>query len=138
MDQINTSPFLDANVLIEVIDHRKNLQLAVDTIAKSPNKPAISALTAHLVMYFGGKHAELDQLEGFLGDFTVLALESSDFEWAFRNIRGTDFEDALQIAVAVRNGYQQFVTFDAKLHKLYKTLPNIEIVLLTTLTTMQK
>ncbi len=30
-----------------------------------------------------------------------------------------DFEDCLQLAVAVRNGCRQFITFDQKLYKKY-------------------
>lgn len=85
----------------------------------------ISALTAHLVMHFGQTFVALPVLRQFLTDYTILPLTAEDFEWAFINIRNRDFEDALQLGVAIRHGCSQFVTFDEALFATYQSLPSI-------------
>jgi predicted nucleic acid-binding protein len=69
-------------------------------------------------------------LRSFLGDYTILPLDESDFEWAFTNMRNPDYEDALQLAVAIRNGCSKFATFDKDLVTTYKNLPQIKTQLL--------
>jgi hypothetical protein len=59
-----------------------------------------------------------------------LGLEAADFEWAFTNLRNDDFEDALQIGIAIGNGCTDSLTFDRGLHKAYVDLPSINMKLL--------
>ncbi|MCA9348114.1 hypothetical protein KC867_01750 [Candidatus Saccharibacteria bacterium] len=82
------------------------------------------------MLYFGSKNLPLSTLQGFLSDFEMLSLDSADFDWAFNNIRDSDFEDALQIAIAVRNGCNEFVTFKKNLASTYDNLESIKIRLL--------
>jgi predicted nucleic acid-binding protein len=121
--------FLDANILLEIILDRANARPARKLLNDVPAQPCISALTAHLVVHFGKNLVDMPVLRHFLQDYTVLPLEEKDFEWAFVNMRGTDFEDALQLAVAIRNGSDTFFTFDKNLVKNYKSLPTIRIQL---------
>ncbi|HJQ08787.1 MAG TPA: hypothetical protein VJ836_04890 [Candidatus Saccharimonadales bacterium] len=87
-------------------------------------------MTVHLVVHFGQAIVELPVLRKFLEDYVGLPLEQTDFEWAFMNMRGNNFEDALQIAAAIPNGYNCFVTFDKNLTKNYKELSIIKTQLL--------
>ena len=127
---INSHVFLDANVLLEIILARSNESDARKFLNAQTEKPCISALTAHLVVHFGQKIVELPILRKFLEDYEVLPLDNADFEWAFMNMRGNDFEDALQVAIAIRNGSSTFVTFDKQLVGNYKALSIIKTQLL--------
>ncbi len=123
--------FLDANIVLEIILERHKQQLAKDLLAKYSDNLNISALTAHLITYFGLQRVDLPVLRLFLKDYNVLSLESADFEWAFNNIRNNDFEDALQLGVAIRNGCTSFVTLDKLLVDTYASLKNISVQLLS-------
>lgn len=123
--------FIDANVILEIILSRPMENAARQLLKIAGPRPCISALTAHLIVHFGLGLTDLQVLRQLLADYEVLALKAVDFEWAFTNARNNDFEDALQLAVAIRNGCQTFVTFDKSLHSAYKTLPNIRLRLLS-------
>ncbi len=119
---------VDANILLEVIQCRKYLGVCESFLANNEDK-AISILTLDLVMYF----VERDKLEwelvkAFLESFTWLPIVEADAQWAFLNFKGEDFEDALQIACAVREKCSSFVTLDGPLSNKYAE--NIEIHLL--------
>lgn len=122
--------FLDANILLEIIMGRKNKDIAKEFLEASISNLNISALTAHLVVHFGSSIVELPILRQFLGDYKILPLDTADFEWAFTNVLSSDYEDALQLAVAIRHGCNKFITFDKHLTETYKRLPSIEIKLL--------
>ncbi len=101
--------FIDANVLLEILLGRRHEAAARGLIISSVDELQISALTAPLIVHFGQAIVELPVMRHFLSDDTILDLESSDFQWAFTNIRGNDFEDALQLAVAIRNGVRHTI-----------------------------
>ena len=124
------SVFLDANTVLEIILERQNQQLAKDLLSKYSENLYVSSLTAHLITYFGQKQVELSVIRRFLEDYTILPLDAVDFEWAFNNIRNKDFEDALQLAVAIKNGCTCFITFDKSLVVTYGSLKNISVRLL--------
>lgn len=128
MDQQSDRVFFDANVLIEIVDKRLHQVQAMKAIQQTRGQLYISTLSSCFVVYIGGKHLTLNLLEVFLSDFTMLSLEPEDVRWAFDNIRNTDFEDALQLAVAIRNGCTEFVTFDAKLARTYGDLIKIKLL----------
>jgi predicted nucleic acid-binding protein len=122
--------FLDANILLEIVLGRAKETVVREFLEKYGDNLFISALTAHLVVHFGQSIVDQPTLRTFLTDYTMLGLESSDFEWAFTNSRDKDFEDALQLAVAVRNGCNLFVTLDKKLVSTYKDLMSIDVRLI--------
>lgn len=122
--------YFDANVLLEIISQRTNVALARREIRAAAGRRCISTLTGHLAIYFGGKSLKLATLQGFLSDFEMLSLTAEDFEWVHSNIRNNNFEDALQLAVAIRNGCDTFITFDKELYQTYKSLPQLKIHLL--------
>lgn len=122
--------FFDANLLMEVIHSRDHKREVVELMQCQDGWPQISALTGHLVMYFGGKSGfTMDDLEEFLKDFQMVSLEEQDFAWAFANRRNDDFEDALQVAAAVRSGCEVFYTLDQKLANDYQDLATVKFVL---------
>lgn len=122
--------FLDANILLEILLDRKNNKTARRFIKDNAGHLAISTLTAHIVVHFGLKVVDLPILRQFLGDYFMLEMTYMDFDWAFNNARSSDFEDALQLAIAIRNGCNEFVTFESQLFKVYKDLPTIKVKLL--------
>lgn len=121
---------LDANILLEVLLAREKDKIARDYLANNSGGLAVSTLTAHLIVHFGQNIVSLTVLKQFLADYYLLELSYMDFDWAFNNTRSGDFEDALQLAVAIRNNCSQFVTFDEQLYKTYKNLPQINVTLL--------
>jgi predicted nucleic acid-binding protein len=122
--------FLDANLLMSIIFERSEQRLARRVMAQYSDQLYISSLTGHLVFHFGKKVYTIDELHEFIGDYTILPLESCDFEWAYNNRRNDDFEDALQLAVAIRGGCKRFVTFDSDLYGDYKGLLQVKVELL--------
>jgi predicted nucleic acid-binding protein len=122
--------FVDANVLLDILLHRARFDDARASIERhaATHTICISSLTAHLLVYFGLRVLPLGIIEDFVRDFVVLSLESADTDWAFANCPGTDFEDALQVSVAHRNGCTEFLTLDKKLVATYKKL-NISTLL---------
>jgi predicted nucleic acid-binding protein len=128
----NSRVFLDANVLLDIVLERAksvDAEKYIDTHSDS-HEICISALTAHLVVYFGSKTLPLHVLEQFLADFTIIELDQADFTWAFRYCKEGDFEDALQISCAIRAGCQEFATIDKKLAKDYGSTLGVTIKLI--------
>jgi predicted nucleic acid-binding protein len=126
---MTSSTFLDANILLEVLLDRKKAASAKSIIEASAGRAHISSLTGQLVIYYAQKIVDLSLLRQFLGDYKMVDLNRADFEWAFNNIRGQDFEDALQIGAAIRSGCDQFITLDQPLYKKYKAIRSIKIIL---------
>lgn len=120
--------FVDANVLLEVILRRARLATCENFLNNNKDK-AISTLTLDLVMYFVERN-KLDwkPVKVFLEGFIWLSIIDADAQWAFAQFRGDDFEDALQVACAIREGCNIFVTLDGALSKKYSD--NIAISLL--------
>lgn len=121
--------FLDANILLEIIlkDRAKKLQVEnfLGTVSETT---VISMLSVHLIMHFGRNVRANDEfLEGVIKENELLALTPEDYEWASINEKNKDFEDALQMAAALRVGCEVFVTLDKDLAKAYAELP-IKIV----------
>jgi predicted nucleic acid-binding protein len=124
--------FFDANVLLEVLLERSKADSAARALEAAANNAAISALTAHLVVYFGSKLVEPMVLQNFLAEFTILPLTQADFAWAFENNHNhnNDFEDALQVAVALHGTCEVFVTLDKKPFDAYRQAGALEVRLI--------
>lgn len=126
----NNAIFLDANILLEILLGRGKEKITRAFLEEHSDNLHISTLTAHLVVHFGKAIVPLPVLRSFLADYSLLSVERPDFEWAFTNIRGNDFEDALQLSTAIRNGCTHFVTLDKSLAASYKDLASIDVQLL--------
>jgi predicted nucleic acid-binding protein len=81
-------------------------------------------------MYICRKRVDINIIEKFLLDYKILSLSEEDVKWAMTNRRNADFEDALQIAIAIRNGCTEFITLDRELYEAYKNLPTLKLRLL--------
>lgn len=121
--------FLDTNILLEIVLKDRDKRLQVESFLKAVDEStAISMLSVHLIMHFGRKsQIDDDFLRGVITENELLTLAAEDYSWALVNEKKNDFEDALQMAVAVRAGCSTFVTLDAKLSKAYSSSP-IQIV----------
>lgn len=117
--------FLDANILLELIlEDRTRVQIVSDYLSTVSETTVISMLSAHLVLHFGRKEKVSDKrLHSLISQTILVDLITEDYAWAVAHERGLDFEDALQLSVALRNGCHTFVTFDAALAKAYAGLP---------------
>jgi predicted nucleic acid-binding protein len=117
--------FLDANIILEIVlKDRPHFEQAQKFLETVDDDTAISMLSAHLIMHFGRKEQIDDALlENVIGENELLSIAPEDYVWAVLNEQGRDFEDALQIATAIRSGCDTFVTFDVSLAKAYSKLP---------------
>lgn len=124
--------FLDANVVLEIVlKDRPHLEAALTYLEKSSEDTAVSLLTVHLIMHFGRKQGIPDAiLENIIGENELLSLTPDDYVWASLNGQGKDFEDALQVAVALRHKCTSFATLDKALARAYAQYP-IDITLLS-------
>lgn len=116
--------FVDANITLELLLPDRPRVPQVAEILGAESDLTISALTGHLVWHFGRRQGLSDQIIAkHAGSYKMLPLYPSDFAWALANERGKDFEDALQVAVALRSGCERFITLDQSLAKRYTHLP---------------
>ena len=121
--------FLDANILLELAltDRRKKLQ--VIQFLDGGEGFMMSILSVHLLIYFGLKDGlVLEDLFGIADSYKLLDINEDDYEWAKKHCVGGDFEDALQVASAVRNQAKDFVTLDANLAKNYEKFIKITLL----------
>jgi predicted nucleic acid-binding protein len=117
--------FVDANVLLEIILKRLRAETCKLFLSNNEDK-AISTVTLDLIMYF----VERDKLDWkpiktFIENFIWLPIVDGDAQWAFAQL---DFEDALQVACAIREGCNKFVTLDAQLSKKYSKNMTIKLL----------
>lgn len=121
--------FLDANILLELAltDRRKKLQ--VIQFLDGGEGFMMSILSVHLLIYFGLKDGlVLEDLFGIADSYKLLDINEDDYEWAKKHCVDGDFEDALQVASAVRNQAKDFVTLDANLAKNYEKFIKITLL----------
>jgi len=120
---------LDANVLIEMMLGRQRANLCQKYIDQTDQDLAITLLSLDLTMYYAEAHKlALRPIEQFMRLFIWLPMIDADAQWAFEHFAGKDYEDALQVAAASREGCSRFVTLDRNLAKKYPK--NIAIDLL--------
>jgi predicted nucleic acid-binding protein len=120
--------FLDANILLEIIlknrAKRPQVKEYLESLSKSNDFASISMLTANLIMHFGRKEQiDDDLLLDVIDENELLTLSSEDYKWALIHEQRKDFEDALQVSVAIRSGCDTFVTLDSNLAKAYADAP---------------
>ncbi|MGH7195682.1 MAG: type II toxin-antitoxin system VapC family toxin [Candidatus Saccharimonadales bacterium] len=111
---------IDANVALELILPNRQKVAQVTEILGNISEPCISTLSAHLIWHFARLERIRDAvISDHIAAYQLLSLTAADYAWALRNERGKDFEDALQVAVALNSGCQQFVTLDRQLARRY-------------------
>jgi len=120
---------LDANVALEVVLKRLRYKACEQFLDTSEEEKALSTLTLDLVMFFAEKNkAGLKPIKAFLDGFTWLPITEADAHWAFAHYQEKDFEDGLQVACALREGCDTFVTLDGGLAKKYADKIQIELI----------
>ncbi len=121
------SVFLDANVLLEVLLPGRPKTEIADTYVQKES--IVSPLSAHLYTYFGTKEGY--PIKALTRQLTLLKyteLGVGEINWAIANCQDNDFEDALQVACAVLNGSELFVTLDKNLAQKYQQFINIKLL----------
>ncbi len=120
--------FIDANVLLEtILKDRKNIIKAQDYV--SSHNIIISPLSAHLFVYFGLRDGlDLNVLLDMLNRHRFTSFGTEEIIWATKNHQDENFEDALQVACAVMQDCQTFVTFDKKLAQKYSQFINVKVL----------
>jgi predicted nucleic acid-binding protein len=115
--------YVDANVILELILQRPRMRDAAKMLGEA-DVSVISMLTVHLVWHFCRLENVADSvIETAIADKTIVDVTRTDYEWALRHEKGRDFEDALQVATALRSGCDTFLTFDRALARRYHHLP---------------
>lgn len=124
---------IDANVLLELVIERTNAEKVKKFLVdqkKAGNEVVLSALSAHLVYHFGSQYFQTSDIKKLLDGFEIIELSGDDFTNAFEVSLNDDFEDAVQLACAIRHGASEFVTFDKKLARDYKDFAVLKVRLL--------
>lgn len=121
--------FIDANVLLEVLLAGRKRAATATASLRRIDDGAVSPLTVHLYVYFGRKEGyTIDELLQDLQNFRTVTMDAAVVDWARKNMRDNDFEDALQVASAVLDGCERFITFDTKLAKQYGDVLDIKLL----------
>jgi len=113
---------VDANVVLElVLPGRKRVDQVKECLLKYDL--GLTTLSVHLLFHFG-RLASLDDelMHTLISAYHIIDLCEIDYTWARDNEIGKDFEDALQVAAAIRSGCTQFITLDRQLAKNYAKL----------------
>lgn len=113
-----SSTFVDANVLMEIFFTRLRRQAAEAVIAMAAENElslATSILAVSILFYYVEKdHFNKATAHEFVKSYRLLDINEADYDWAVANDQG-DFEDALQVASALRHGCSKFLTLDGSL-----------------------
>lgn len=121
--------FIDVNVLLDILWERAHHEQSLAVFKDQDGVQFVTSILAvDLVLY----HVEKDRWDKqaahkFLDRFGVLDMNQTDYEWAKSNDQG-DFEDALQVACALRHNCKKFITLDKALAKNHDK--HIEVTLI--------
>jgi predicted nucleic acid-binding protein len=120
---------LDTNIVLELLLERQRADLCREYVATSIDDLALTPITVSTVMYYAeGKHLDLPSTERVLRSFTWLTTVEADVTWAFEHYAGHDFEDALQVACALREVCSEFVTLDKGLAQKYAAVLSVRLL----------
>jgi predicted nucleic acid-binding protein len=121
---------LDTNVVLEILEKRGRLQAVAHTLNRyKDDVSAVSTLTLSNVFYLVEKHKNaVTVAEELLKTYRIIGVAPEDAAWAFARYNGKDFEDALQVAAAMREKCSAFLTIDAHLARKYGKLLNVELI----------
>lgn len=119
-----TKVLLDTNVLLDVLfdrPHRSAVEAAVSQLVRNADvQLAISVLSVSTVFYFVEKGGfAKTAAHAFLSNYRIFDMNEADYSWAMDNDQG-DFEDALQVACAMRHGCRDFLTLDKALAERHR------------------
>ena len=121
--------FLDANIIMELHFGRRAWRAVLEVLAEDSDEAnAISVVSVHVLLYYveRAKKSKQEVFE-FLRNYQILNMNEADYEWAAANDQG-DFEDALQVACALRHGCKKLITLDADLAKRHNKHIAVKLV----------
>lgn len=121
---------LDVNVVMDILLGREREEVCRRYLAvRLDEELAISSLTVSTVMYYVEKYSiNAAEIQRMLERYTWLPCDSSEVKWAFENYEGEDFEDALQVACALRSKCSRLATGDRSLAKKYAGVMPIDLI----------
>lgn len=121
---------IDANVLLEVLlPGRLQKTRVAEWLSVNKQTGCISILTVYLTLYFGLKAGIVEsKIHEFLSDYLIQDLVVADYLQAKRLVKNKDYEDALQLATAIRTGCGAVVTLDKKFAQNYKDIFNFIVL----------
>lgn len=122
--------FLDTNVLVDLYMSRPRLKELTKVLLEINGQLVTSVLSVEMCSYIASQEKRLGlvQLQDFIAGVEVLAVTGSTLALAFRSAQDEDLEDALQVACALENRADIFVTADRKLADRYGKLLNVRLV----------
>jgi len=123
---------VDANILLELLENRKRANQVYSAIAAIRGQGdvlAISTLSLSHTFYLAEAHKlPMGRVERLTEEYKLYDVVASDARWALAYYKGKDFEDALQVAAAVREKCSLFITLDSSLAKKYRKHLNIQLI----------
>jgi predicted nucleic acid-binding protein len=125
---MQTKIFVDANIAIEILLQREKNRRCVEYLDEKGGQSSISMLTVHLVYYFCYKKYLDEKIFNFLDQFIILGLLKKDYDYAKEIVVNRDFEDALQVATAMRHQCTEFLTLDKALVKNYSKIIKTNLI----------
>jgi predicted nucleic acid-binding protein len=123
---------VDANIILELIENRSRAAEVQNVIAYYANDGegfAVSTLSVGHVFYLAEAHkVSMKRVEELVQQYKLYDVVAADVEWALLHYKGKDFEDALQIAAALREKCAVFLTIDALLARKYSKFLDIKLI----------
>lgn len=115
---------------MEILEKRQRLPAVIRALNQNRSQEvAVTTLTLSNVFYLveRGK-GEVVVADKLLKTYKTIGVIEQDAHWAFDHYKGKDFEDALQIAAAIRAKCTVFMTLDAALSQKYSKKLNIQLI----------
>ncbi len=121
---------LDTNIVMELVEERLRAKTVLRALNLYGNEPLyITTLTVSTAFYLAEAHKfDVLEVERVVTRCSVIDVDAADVDWALAHYKGKDFEDALQIAAALRQKCTVFMTLDAALAKKYGKFLTIELI----------
>jgi predicted nucleic acid-binding protein len=126
---------IDANALIFICKNKPNANTLLDVVEEFDYVyySNFSLFIARLRAYIdfekeGERGVYLKRLKSLTQDFYPLPFEKAVFDYADKILNGSDWEDACQIATALLNKCDSFLTCDQEIKGLYGNLLDIRYV----------
>lgn len=121
---------LDTNIVMEILEKRSRFDAVLHTLQRyAQEESAVTTLTLSTVFYLFEKNKQaLPVIEKHLRSHRIISVTAEDAGWAFDHYQHDDFEDALQVAAAIRSGCSHLITLDGPLSKKYAEHLTIELV----------
>jgi predicted nucleic acid-binding protein len=122
-----SSAFVDTNVLMEILFARLRMQAAIEAL-DAESELATSILSLSTTFYYVERdNYSKAATHAFFKGYQILDMNEADYNWAAQNDQG-DFEDALQVACAMRHGCKKLITLDADLAKRHNKHIAVKLV----------